>query len=135
MPRDIAGVCDAIWRPLCGGAVFSFDRCGVGNVLCHVQRSTDWDRLEDITREGPFDAVASPMDTDDSPLVTAGLPGCPYRITSYTRPAPSNMNPAFGLQFHHPWFLDSRRVNSSTGAAGGQVYGGDGSVVPSDGSG
>ena len=24
------------------------------------------------------------MDMDDSPLVTAGLPGCPYRITSYT---------------------------------------------------
>ena len=49
-----------------------------------VQWSTNRDRLEDVTREGPFDAVDSPMDTDNSPLVTAGLPGCPYRITSYT---------------------------------------------------
>ena len=71
-----------------------------------VQWSTDRDRLEDATREGPFDAVTSSMDSDDSPLVTAGLPGCPYRITSYTGPALSDMNPAFGLQLHHPRFLE-----------------------------
>ena len=70
-----------------------------------VQWSTDTDRM-DITSEGPFDAVASPMDTEDSPLVTTGLPGCPYRITSYTGPALSDMNPAFGLQLHHPQFLE-----------------------------
>ena len=71
-----------------------------------VQWSTDRDRLEDVTREGPFDAVASPMDTEDSPLVTTGLLGCPYRITSYTGPALSDMKPAFGLQLHHPRFLE-----------------------------
>ena len=46
------------------------------------------------------------MDTEDSPLVTTGLQGCPYRITSYTGPALSDMNPAFGLQLHHPRFLE-----------------------------
>ena len=47
-----------------------------------AQWSTDMDRMDDVTRERPFDAVASPMDTEDSPLVTTGLLGCPYRITS-----------------------------------------------------
>ena len=62
-----------------------------------VQWSTDTDRSDDATREGPFDVVTSPMDTEDSPLVTTGLLGCPYRITSYTGPALSDMNPAFRL--------------------------------------
>ena len=60
----------------------------------------------DIAREGPFDTFTSPMDTEDSPLVTTRLPGCPYRITSYNGPAISDMNPAFGLQLHHPRFLE-----------------------------
>ena len=34
----------------------------------------------DVSREGPFDAYCSPMDTGDHPLVSAGLPGCPYRV-------------------------------------------------------
>ena len=46
------------------------------------------------------------MDTEDSPLVTTELPGCPYRITSYNGPAIADMNPAFGLQLHHPRFLE-----------------------------
>ena len=50
-----------------------------------LQCSTDMDRSDDATREGPFEAVASPMETEDSLLVTTGLPGCPYRITSYAR--------------------------------------------------
>ena len=41
----------------------------------------------DVSREGPFDAYCSLMDTGDCPLVATGLPGCPYRITSYTGPA------------------------------------------------
>ena len=46
------------------------------------QRSVPWsidqDQIDNITREGPFDAGASPMDTEESPLITMGLPGCPY---------------------------------------------------------
>ena len=63
-------------------------------------------RIADFAREGPFDACASPMDMEDSPLVTTGLPGCPYRITSYGGWTVSDMNPAFGLQLHHPRFLE-----------------------------
>ena len=71
-----------------------------------VQWSMDTDRSNDATREGLFEAIASQMDTEDSPLVTMGLPGCPYRITSYAGPALADMNPAFGLQLHHPRFLE-----------------------------
>ena len=77
-----------------------------------VQWSTDMDRSDDATREGllergrRFEAVASPMDTEDNPLVTTGLPGCPYRIMPYAGPALADMNPAFGLQLHHPRFLE-----------------------------
>ena len=62
--------------------------------------------VKDISREGPFDAGASPMDTDDSPLITTGLPGCPYRITSYTGITISDANTTYGLQLHHPRFLE-----------------------------
>ena len=63
-------------------------------------------RTFDVSREGPFDAYSSPMDTGDSPLVMTGLSGCPYRITSYTDPAVADTNPAFSMQLHHPWFLE-----------------------------
>ena len=32
--------------------------------------------------EGPFDAYCAPLDTGDHPLVSNGLPGFPYRMTS-----------------------------------------------------
>ena len=60
--------------------------------------SSDTAQIADIATEGLFDAFASPMDMQDSPLVTTGLRGCPYRIMSYNSPAISDMNPAFGLQ-------------------------------------
>ena len=51
-------------------------------------------------------AIASPMDTENSPLLATGLPGCPYRFTSYSGPAFSDLNLAFVLQIHHPQFLE-----------------------------
>ena len=63
-------------------------------------------RTRDVSREGPFDAYCAPMDTGDCPLVAAGLPGCSYRIMSYTGPAAADTNPAFGIQLHHPRFLE-----------------------------
>ena len=57
-----------------------------------------------LAREGPSGASAPPMDTEDSLLVTTGLPGCPYRFTSHSGPAISDMNPAFGS-----WSLSVRR--------------------------
>ena len=68
--------------------------------------STAEDIIRDISREGPFDASASPMDTEDSPLICTGLPGCPYRITSYTGTAVSDADETYGLQLHHPRFLE-----------------------------
>ena len=65
-------------------------------------KTSDSAWIADIAREGPFDAFASPMDMEDSPLVMTGLPGCLYRITFYNGPTISDMNPAFGLQLHHP---------------------------------
>ena len=74
-----------------------------------IQWSTDdgdEDIVRDISREGPFDASASPMDTADGPLISTGLPGCPYRITSYTGTARSDADGTYGLQLHHPRFLE-----------------------------
>ena len=94
------------------GATYMMGQSSVQTVLASgasprpEQWSNDMARIEDIAREGPFDASASPMDTEDSLLVTKGLPGCPYRITSYNRPALSDMNPAFGLQLHHPRLME-----------------------------
>ena len=73
--------------------------------------------MRDISREGPFDASATPMDTEDSPLISTGLPGCPYRMTSYTGTALSDADETYGLQLHHPRFLEfigapeSARIN------------------------
>ena len=49
--------------------------------------STAEDIIRDIAREGPFDPDTTPMDTEDSPLINASMPGCPFRMTSYTGPA------------------------------------------------
>ena len=68
--------------------------------------SSGMPRTDNVSWEGPFDMYTSPMDTGVSPLVATGLPGCPYRITSYTGPAVADTNPAFGMQLHHPRFLE-----------------------------
>ena len=63
-------------------------------------------RTVEVSREGPCDAYAAAMNMEDRRLVTTGLPGCPYWIMSYTGPAVADSNPAFGLQIHHPRFLE-----------------------------
>ena len=68
--------------------------------------STAEDIVRDMSREGPFDVGASPMDMGDNPLICTGLPGCPYRITSYTGTTLSDANATYGLQLHHPRFLE-----------------------------
>ena len=44
--------------------------------------STAEDIIRDIAREGPFDPDTTPMDTEDSPLINASMPGCPFRMTN-----------------------------------------------------
>ena len=68
--------------------------------------STAEEIIRDIVREGPFDAGATPMDTEDSLLIITGMPGCPYRITSYTGTALVDADATYGLQLHHPRFLE-----------------------------
>ena len=46
------------------------------------------------------------MDTEDSPLISMGLPGCPYRMTSYTGTALVDADKTYGLQLHHPRSLE-----------------------------
>ena len=68
--------------------------------------STAEDIIRDIVREGPFDVDTTPMDTEDSPLINASMPGCPYRMTSYTGTATVDADTRYGLQLHHPRFLE-----------------------------
>ena len=56
--------------------------------------------------EGPFDVRATPMETEDSPLITVSMPGCPYRMTSYTGTAMADADTKYSLQLHHPRFLE-----------------------------
>ena len=71
-----------------------------------VAWSSAVDIIRDISREGPFEAGTSPMDTDDGPLIFTALPGCPYRFTSYTGTSMADENTTYGLQLHHPRFLE-----------------------------
>ena len=78
--------------------------------------SSDMAQIADIAREGPL-SLLSPMDTEDSPLVTTGLPGCPYRITSYNGPAFSDMNPAFGLQQKPHSIWERKKLSMKIGSS------------------
>ena len=72
----------------------------------NIPWSTAEDIIRDIAREGPFDPDTTPMDTEDSPLINASMPGCPFRMTSYTGPAMVDTDTRYGLQLHHPRFLE-----------------------------
>ena len=68
--------------------------------------STAEEIIRDIAREGPFDVGTTPMDTEVSPQICSSLPGCPFRMTSYTPPPPGDTDARYGLQLHHPRFLE-----------------------------
>ena len=56
--------------------------------------------------DGVSSAATPPMDMEDGPLLETGLPGCPFRFTPQSRQPFADGNPAFGLQLHHPRFLE-----------------------------
>ena len=60
----------------------------------------------DLSLEGPFDARKCASVSGAAPLVLDSLPGCQYRMTSYDSADASEVDPAFGLQLHHPRFLE-----------------------------
>ena len=59
----------------------------------------------DLSREGPFEVLPGASDVWEVPMVLNNLPGCPYRMTSYDRAEVTDVDPAYGLQLHHPRFL------------------------------
>ena len=58
----------------------------------------------DMSREGPFDA----------PHLLDNLLGCQYRMTSYDNTDMTEVDPAYGLQLHHPRFLEYVGAPEST---------------------
>ena len=52
------------------------------------------------------DVHVGTSDTGDVPLISDGLPGYPYRMTLYDRAEVADVDPAYGLQLHHPRFLE-----------------------------
>ena len=51
-------------------------------------------------------ATAPPIDLGDGRFLETGLPGCPYRFSESGGLPFSDGNPAYGLQLHHPRFLE-----------------------------
>ena len=56
--------------------------------------------------EGPFHASIEPTATGNHPLISTGLTGCPYRMTTYRGNDIANVDTSFGVQIHHPQFLE-----------------------------
>ena len=88
-------------------------RCPV--LWCTVRKGTAQDCIDHMrrTHDVPLTVKAAnlaryfpPMDLEDGPLLEMGLPGCPYRFSEYGGQPFSDGNPAFGLELHHPRFLE-----------------------------
>ena len=60
----------------------------------------------DLSREGPFDAGQSASLSGAVFCVLDSLPGCQGRMTSYDNADVTNVDPAYGLQLHHPRFRE-----------------------------
>ena len=56
--------------------------------------------------EGPFDAASCPKATTRHPLIGTQQDGCPYQFTSYRDYEHSRVASPFGIQLHHPQFLE-----------------------------
>ena len=61
-----------------------------------------------LSREGPFNAFTEPTDTSNinHPLISFRLTGCPYRMTTYREEDVAHVDTTFGVQLHHPRFLE-----------------------------
>ena len=59
-----------------------------------------------LSREGPFDASAEPAATSGHPLISVGLTGCHYRMTTYREDDLASVDTSFGVQVHHHRFLE-----------------------------
>ena len=59
-----------------------------------------------LSRAGPFDVFTEPADTSDHPLISFGLTGFPYRMTSNREEDVTVMDMSIGMQLHHPRYLE-----------------------------
>ena len=66
-----------------------------------------------LSHERPFDAYCEPGDTGEHQLISNGLPGCPYRMTTYREEDVAHVDPTFGVQLHNPRFLECIRAPES----------------------
>ena len=60
----------------------------------------------DLSREGPFDVSQTVSASGVAPHLLDNLPGCQYRMTSYGNADMMEVDPADGLQLHHPRFWE-----------------------------
>ena len=79
-----------------------------------VSASPGVDVPTDESREGPFGVPQVGSTPGDAPLVLDNLPGCPYCMTSYDQAELADVDPAHGLQLHHPRFLEYVGAPEST---------------------
>ena len=75
------------------------------------------------------------MDSGDGRLFETGLPGCPYRFSESGGLPFTDGNPAYGLQLHHPRFLELVGALESAPRLFTNVLGGSAGQGTSDGSG
>ena len=59
-----------------------------------------------LSREGPFDASTKLAAINNHPLIFAGLTGCPYHMMTYHEADLASVDTSFGVQIHHPRFLE-----------------------------
>ena len=60
----------------------------------------------DLSREGTFEVLAGASIEGEVPMVLNSLLGCPYRMTWYHGAEIADVDPVYGLQLHHPRFLE-----------------------------
>ena len=69
--------------------------------------NSDYVGSGDIRPAGGGTSTAdSPIASGDGSVLETGLPGCPYRFSVSGELLFTDGNPAYGLQLHHPRFLE-----------------------------
>ena len=62
--------------------------------------------FDDSVLGDPISNADSPIAAGEDRLLETGLPGCPYRFSEFGELLFTDGNPAYGLQLHHPRFLE-----------------------------
>ena len=66
-----------------------------------------WDTAEEVRKASGGDlSGCPPVTAEKARVVKSGLPGCPYKFLESGELPFTDGNPAYGLQLHHPRFLE-----------------------------